>query len=119
MDIQPDIIGTRQHFEPGPGRADSTASRVRDQWEWALVDVGVVLLFVVVPHWVGNGADGAYRYQALTELLEHRPLTPMMYSLIGPLFSAPLYYLGKVAYDSAWWCSLYNAILLAGGLAAI
>jgi hypothetical protein len=78
-----------------------------------------VLLFVVVPHWVGNGHDGAVRFQALTELLERRPVTPNLYSFVGPLFSAPLYYLGKAAFDPAWWCSLYNTVLLAGGLAAM
>jgi hypothetical protein len=89
---------------------------IRECWEWTLVAVGIVLLFVVVPHWVASGYDGAVRFQALTELLERRPVAPILYSLVGPLFSAPLYYLGKVAFDSAWWCSFYNTVLLTGGL---
>jgi len=91
----------------------------RDHWEWALVDVGIVLLFVVVPHWVGSGYDGEARFQALTELLERRPLSPILYSLVGPLFSTPLYYLGTLAFNPAWWCSLYNTVVLTGGLITV
>jgi hypothetical protein len=91
----------------------------RDHWEWALVDVGIVLLFMVVPHWVGSGYDGEARFQALTELLQRRPLSPILYSVVGPLFSTPLYYLGKLAFNPAWWCSLYNTVLLAGGVITV
>jgi len=78
MDIQPDIIGTARPTGLTSERADPAPARVRGHWEWALVDVGIVLLFVVVPHWVGNGADGAYRFQALRELLGGKPVTPIL-----------------------------------------
>lgn len=104
---------------PVDGAAAGTPETIRGYWEWALVGVGIVLLFAVLPHWVGNGYDGAARFQALTELLERRPVSPILYSLVGPLFSAPLYYLGKAVYDPPWWCSLYNTVLLAGGLLAL
>jgi hypothetical protein len=118
MDVQP-VIGIARPTGGGAGGVDGTAEPVRDYWDWALVAVGIVLLFVVLPHWVGSGYDGAARFQALTELLERRPVGPILYSFVGPLFSAPLYYLGKVAFDSAWWCSLYNTVLLTGGLLAV
>jgi hypothetical protein len=119
MDIQRVIIRTVRSTGGGTDGADATAVPVRDYWEWALVDVGIVLLFVVVPHWVASGYDGAVRFQALTELLERRPVAPTLYSFVGPLFSAPLYYLGRLAFDSAWWCSFYNTVLLTGGLIAV
>jgi hypothetical protein len=119
MDIQRLIIRTARPAGGDAARAGAAAAPVRGHWEWALVDVGIVLLFVVVPHWVGNGYDEAVRFQALTDLLEGRPVAPNFYSLVGPLFSAPLYYLGKAAFDAAWWCGFYNAVLLTGGLVAL
>jgi hypothetical protein len=119
MDIQRLIIRTARPAGGDAARAGATAAPVRGHWEWALVDVGIVLLFVVVPHGVGNGYDGAVRFQALTDLLEGRPVAPNFYSLVGPLFSASLYYLGKAAFDAAWWCAFYNAALLTGGLVAL
>jgi hypothetical protein len=40
------------------------------------------------------------------------------YSLVGPLFSAPLYALGWIVADPRWWCARFNALLLAAGFAA-
>jgi len=116
MDIRRAIIRTARAAGGGDERAVAAAVPARDHWEWALVDVGIVLLFFVVPHWVGSGYDGEARFQALTELLERRPVAPILYSLVGPLFSTPLYYLGRLAFDPAWWASLYNTVLLAGGV---
>jgi hypothetical protein len=54
----------------------------------------------------------------LTALLERRQLSPMPYSLVGPLFSAPLYALGWIVADPRWWCARFNTLLLAAGFAA-
>ena len=47
---------------------------VRDYSEWALIAIGFVLLFTALPHWVGDGFDGAVRFQALTDFLAHTAL---------------------------------------------
>src|SRR5262252_3302565 len=36
--------------------------------------------------------------------------------MVGPLASAPLYYLGKLALGSDWWCARFNMLVLVGGL---
>jgi len=89
---------------------------VRYLWEWTAIGVGIVLLFFAVPHTVSS--DGRVRFNALADLLERGDITTAPYSLVGPLFSAPLYFLGKVIRDSEWWCARFNTLLLAGGLAA-
>ena len=84
--------------------------------EWALIDIGIVLLFFVVPHSLLG--DGEMRFATLTNLLEHGTLTNTPYLIVGPLFLAPLYYLGKLALGSEWWCARFNTLLLAGALVA-
>jgi hypothetical protein len=117
MDILGDIIASARGG--GPRRsaaADATAVSVRDHWEWALIDVGIVLLFVVIPHTLLG--DGRVRFMTLTNLLEHGTLASTPYSVVGPLFSTPLYYLGKLAFGPEWWCARFNTVLLAGALVA-
>jgi hypothetical protein len=117
MDILRDIIASAHRA--GSGRsaaADATTLSVRDHWEWALIDVGIVLLFVVVPHALLG--DGRVRFGTLTNLLEHGTLANTPYSVVGPLFSTPLYYLGKLALGPEWWCARFNTFLLAGALVA-
>jgi len=113
MDIQRDIIQSARRGGTDPGAA---ADSVRDHWEWALIDAGIVLLFFAVPHALLG--DGRVRFETLTDLLERGKLTSTPYSVVGPLFSAPLYYVGKLALGSEWWCARFNTLLLAGGLAA-
>jgi hypothetical protein len=117
MDIRGDIIAGAPRGGTGlSGAADATALSVRDHWEWALIDAGIVLLFFVVPHALLG--DGRVRFETLTALLEHGTLTNTPYSVVGPLFSAPLHYIGKLALGSEWWCTRFNTLLLAGALAA-
>ncbi|HEY3999568.1 MAG TPA: hypothetical protein VGO93_11920 [Candidatus Xenobia bacterium] len=82
--------------------------------ELALTAVGVVVLFLYM-HFDLWG-DGLVRYRALDALLGHGALAAQKYSLIGPLFSAPLWYLGKVCQTSEWWCARYNFFLFTGAL---
>ena len=92
------------------------AKRSSGDWELALIDAGLVVLFVVLPHQIEG--DAITRFDALIQLLDHGRLTSTAYSYVGPLFSAPLYYLGALVMDPAWWCARYNTLLLAGGFAA-
>ena len=60
--------------------------------------------------------DGAVRFQANPQPAEHGKLSPARYSLVGPLFSIPLWLLGKVYQTSEWWRVRYNLIVFATGL---
>jgi hypothetical protein len=93
------------------------ARRSSPDWEFGLVDAGLVVLLVVLPHQIGG--DARTRFIALGLLLDHGQLTTIPYSYVGPLFSAPLYFLGKFLIDPEWWCARYNTFLVAGGFAAI
>jgi hypothetical protein len=83
--------------------------------EWALLAVGVAVLFFALPHRIYS--DGSPRFDALVQLLEQGTLSTTPYSMVGPLVSAPLYYIGKLALGSDWWCARFNMLVLAGGLA--
>lgn len=56
--------------------------------EWTLLFIGAAVLLFVLPHRITS--DGAVRYFALAQLIEWRELPTTMYSLVGPLSSAPL-----------------------------
>src|SRR5712692_4539359 len=84
--------------------------------EVALIDVGLVLLFLVLPH--GLFGDATVRFEALRDLIEHGKVSPMAYSFAMPLASAPLYLLGKVFLTPEWWCARCNTILFGAGLIA-
>jgi hypothetical protein len=93
------------------------ATRPTRDWELGLIDAGLVALLVVLPHQIAG--DARTRFDALALLLDHGRLTTVPYSYVGPLFSAPLYYLGKLLIDPEWWVARYNTFLLAGGFAAV
>ena len=79
----------------------------------ALAGIGLVLLFVVLPHSLLG--DGYVRYRKLTALLSDGTLVRDRFSYIGPLFAAPLWLLPG-ARD--WWFERYNVLVLAAGVAA-
>ncbi len=85
-------------------------------WHGALVVVGLILFLFVLAH--GITGDGNARFEALATLLERHQLSSAPYSLIGPLFSVPLYALGWIVPDPGWWCARFNTLLLAAGFAA-
>jgi len=75
--------------------------------------VGWMLLLLLIPHHIGG--DGPYRYEAIEKLIEHGQVSSGLYSLIGPLFSAPLYLLGKWIGTPEWWVARFNTILFGLG----
>ena len=85
--------------------------------EWTLLFIGAAVLLFVLPHRITS--DGAVRYFALAQLIEWRELPTTMYSLVGPLSSAPLYFLGKTVASSSWWCERFNTFVLLGGLSVM
>lgn len=74
-----------------------------------LIGIGAALYLFVLPHEIEG--DGAARYGALVRLLQSGELTPMYFSYVGPLFSAPLHYLGLLAVDPVWWVSRFNSFV--------
>lgn len=60
-----------------------------------LLFVGLAILWAI-PHSIGS--DGEVRLQALTALLKEGRLAAPRYSLVGPLFAAPLFYLGLTSF---------------------
>ena len=99
----------------------STAQRRRADAPWqarietSLIVIGFVFAFFVLRH-SGIYGDGILRFQELGDLLEHGQFLNTKYSLVGPLFSAPLWLLGRVVETSVWWCERYNVLVLAAGM---
>jgi hypothetical protein len=84
--------------------------------EWALLGLGLglILIFSRTPEIAG---DGFARFEMLSRLLQHGALVEGKYSLIGPLFAAPLWYLSRWLEDPVW-CARFNQCVLVLGLAA-
>lgn len=83
----------------------------RARAEQALIDVGLALLFLVLPH--GIESDGRMRFLALLELLQRHTISPIPYSMVGPLVSTPLYFIDKLFGTPEWWLARFNVIVLA------
>src|SRR5438132_14303994 len=86
----------------------------RARAEQALIDVGLALLFLVLPH--GIESDGRKRFLALVELLQRHAISPIPYSMVGPLVSTPLYLLDKLFGTPEWWMARFNVLVLEAGL---
>ena len=100
---------------PKPPELETTTSPTALA-EAALIDVGLALLFVVLPH--GLFGDAMGRFEALRGFIEHRTLSPMASSFVQPLASVPFYLLGKVFLTPQWWCARFNTVLFGAGLVA-
>src|SRR6266851_2531722 len=78
---------------------------------------GMIALLLFLPSKILG--DGVARFQAITDLLERGQLSKMPYSIVGPAFSSPLWFLGKLYQTSEWWCERYNLIVFLIGLLII
>ncbi len=85
--------------------------------ETALIIVGLLANLALLPHPIRG--DGAYRYAELTRLLSGAGLAATKYSLIGPIFAAPLWFIGRIFSDSAAWVMSYNTLVFALGALAL
>ena len=87
--------------------------------EILLIVIGLALLFFAIPHEIG-GTDGRDRYRGIAKIIERGSFSTTPYSIIGPVFAVPLYYLDKSwvvdPTHPAWWCARFNVILFIIGL---
>lgn len=105
----------------GPGHARWRAPLPR-LFSGAAVETALIVIvllgdLLLMPHAVYG--DGSRRFVELDELLASGQISGDKYSLIGPLFSAPLWLLGKLYRGASWWEGHYNLLLFGLGLLAI
>ncbi len=118
-------------------RPTSTARGAPDDWRahylswaWAraatettLIILGLGAQWALLPHFnPSSGDDARVRSQMLTTLLTHGHLDSSRYSIYGPIFSAPLWYLGQLTGGASgveYWLGRYNLILLALAVATL
>jgi hypothetical protein len=93
-------------------------TRYRRGWlDALLLSIALLELLTLFPHDLRG--DGAPRFAALSQLLEGHGISPTQYSLIGPLFAAPLWLLGRLIADPATLVMGYNWLVFALGLLAL
>jgi len=85
--------------------------------DFILIFTGLGILFFIYPHSIYG--DGSARFIALSKLLNEGNISGAPYSMVGPIFSAILYALGKFYKSPEWWCSRFNFFIFALGLLLI
>lgn len=97
------------------------ASRLSIEWPrvLAIFDsclglAGLTLIWFARP--ASLSGDGSVRAASLRKLIESWEITEAKYSLVGPIFSAPLYYVGRLFGMPLWLMSQYNFILTLSSL---
>lgn len=107
--------------EPAPHQPEETSDPGEDQTprkrmfakiqavvETCLIIGGLLAIFLFLPR--QPGGDGQVRFQNLIALLSHT-IPHTRYSLIGPVFAAPLLIIGRKLNDAVDWVSAYNFII--------
>jgi hypothetical protein len=94
-----------------------TVTRRRARLEWGLVALGLLVMFALLPHELGN--DDVVRYADIEALIHHGHLSDSKYSLVMPLVSAPFLLLGEVVKSPQWWAAHFNVIVVAAAVIAL
>jgi hypothetical protein len=92
------------------------AVNVRAVIETGFIIGGLLANLLLLPRQLTG--DALVRFQELSQLLNEHALSAEHYSLVGPLFAAPFWFLGKLTQTPMWWCSYFNFALFTLGLAA-
>lgn len=101
-------------MQPDARPENPAESLLRVTLEYGLLFLGWLVL-LAGPHRITG--DGAVRFQALDALLRQGETSPQVpYSLVGPLFSFPLWLAGQASSPSTSWCRSYNFCLFTLGL---
>ena len=75
---------------------------------------GLLANLILLPRTLTS--DSSLRFDELNQLLTTHTLSAARFSLVGPLFATPFWYLGQVSETPAWWCLRFNLVLLALGM---
>jgi hypothetical protein len=86
----------------------------RAQLETALIVVGWLLLFFLLPHQLRN--DDKVRLNDIEQLLRHGHLTASKYSLVMPLISAPMIIIGNLTGSTDAWALHFNTVVVGLGV---
>lgn len=89
-----DHLSTRHPTTPPAQRQRRASFDARELFEMGLIMVAALANDLLLPRLLY--ADGLARFYALDELLRHGALSASRYSLIGPIFAAPLWWLGNL-----------------------
>jgi hypothetical protein len=81
--------------------------------EGALLVVGGLVLFVLLPHSLVG--DDFSRFRDIERLLHEGHVSDSRYSLVMPLVSAPLLLVGEVLRTPEWWAAHFNVLVAAAG----
>jgi len=82
--------------------------------ELFVLTASLVVLYFVTPFVIEG--DGRERFRVLSGFLASGELSRSPYSLVGPLASSPLWWLGRTEEGREWWCARFNLIVFVGGL---
>ncbi len=83
-------------------------------FETALILAALVGAITLLPHVIGG--DATRRYDALTALLTGQGSTATKYSLLGPIFAAPLWWLGALVATPTVGVGWFNTLVFGLGL---
>ena len=75
-----------------------------------LIAFGLLFIVFFTDHHINS--DALQRFESIRLLMEDHRLSDTSYSMIGPLFSIPLWLIGNLIKTPQWWLERYNFILL-------
>lgn len=78
----------------------------------------LLALYFGTPHTI-HLPDGQERFRMLDALVLEGRLTESRYSILGPLFALPLYFIGLLWKSPEFWCARYNFLLVVLLVAAL
>src|SRR5258708_21512547 len=113
MTVNNAAIEERETVATGEAQPASRWSRqlLLEIFELCLIAIGAYAAIQWLP--VRGFLDGTVREIALNDLMLHGKLSNMNYSMIGPLFSAPLWLIDHyVDPSSNWWLGKFNIFFL-------
>ncbi len=97
--------------------AEGNESSLCMLFEVALILAGLFVLLTMIPHSINY--FNYVRVQNLYQSIVQGKLLPLSFTkkpIIGPIFSLPLWVLGKWYRPSYWWCARYNILVFSVGL---
>lgn len=89
------------------------SDRTKRAIDWVFLLGGLIAVWAI-PHRISG--DGEVRYESLARLLTTGSHAIPRYSILGPLFASPLFFLGQALGDPRGMTAHFNALLLCGAL---